>query len=300
VALRELIKPLQSGKFPSRGNGSRYIHWNARWHDWQRLTAKLGASLPFFTADDAWLEGCLPSAKLRNEHLLTSHWRMLLIANGGGGMFNHKDTLMTSSFQYQLMGRKKWHLCSPANDRMMEAAGGNNVEQNMFSPEYAANPALLQADCYVDTAVAGEVLFYPREYWHQTVNLDTRVVAITGTLVDANNYDTVALMMDKDCEKGGAINLINPSPELCRYYREHCFPWWRHAWGDTERMYAVAHDQASFDAAPTMVRPWSPTARGTSKASMLAGHVKGEFTCGKEPPFTAEEAAQVQSAEYYG
>ena len=38
-------------------------------------------------------------------------------------MFNHKDTLMTSSFQYQLVGRKKWHLCSPANDAVFEAKG---------------------------------------------------------------------------------------------------------------------------------------------------------------------------------
>jgi len=215
-------------------------------------------------------------------------------------MFNHKDTLMTSSFQYQLVGRKKWHLCSPANDAVMEANGPNKVEQNMFQPNYAANPSLLHADCYVDTADEGEALFYPREYWHQTINVDTRVVAITGTLVDANNYDTVALMMDKDCEKNGEINLINPSPELCSYYRSHCFPWWRHAWGDTERMYAVAHTRKAFDAAPTMVRPWSASARSASAVAMEPGFVGGEFTCGKQPPFTAEEMAATESTEYYG
>ena len=300
VALDELVKPLDSGRFPYRGNGSRYIHWNVRWHDWQRLIQKLGPSIPFFTTDDAWLEGCLPSAKLRNEHLLTSHWRMLLIANGGGGMFNHKDTLMTSSFQYQLVGRKKWHLCSPANDAVFEAKGGDRVEENMFKPDYAANPALLDADCYVDTAEAGEVLYYPRGYWHQTINVDTRVVAITGTLVDANNYDTVALMLDKDCEKNGKINLINPSPELCSYYRSHCFPWWRHAWGDTERMYAVAQDKKHFDTAPTMVRPWSPTPRTTSESPMEPSFVPGEFTCGSELPFSLSEMAAPESTEYYG
>ena len=299
TALGELTSP--TGAYPTSKNESMYVHWNVRWGDWQHLAAKLGPSLPFFTSDEAWLEGCLPSPKLRNEHLISSHWRMLLIANNGGGMFNHKDTLQTSSFQYQLIGRKKWHLCSPANDALLNATKPNgDPEHNMFAPDYDALPGLLGAECYVDTAAEGEALFYPREYWHQTVNLDDRVVAITGTLVDKNNYDTVALMLDVDCEKEPKVPHITPSAELCRYYRTHCFPWWRHAFGDVETMYASALTKEAFDGAPTMVRPALPRQRDLSSVPMLPTAVPGEFACGREPPFTAAETSAPEETEFYG
>lgn len=298
-ALQELQRP--SGNFPLATNSSMYVHWNVRWGDWRRLAAKLGQTLPFFTSDEAWLEGCLASPRLRNEHLISTHWRMLLIANQGGGMFNHKDTLMTSSFQYQLRGRKKWHLCSPANDAVLEQTKPDGkTEEDMFHPDYHALPDLLQAECYVDTAHPGEALFYPREYWHQTVNLDDPVVAITGTLVDANNYDTVALMLDKDCEKEEKIPFITPSAPLCQAYRTHCFPWWRHAFGDVETMYAAAPTKAAFDKAPTMVRPFLARRRDVSQVPMQPTDVTGEFACPRLPPFSPAEAAEPEQSGFYG
>ena len=38
---------------------------------------------------------------------------MLIMGGGqGAGMFLHADTLRTSSWQLQIRGRKKWHLCN--------------------------------------------------------------------------------------------------------------------------------------------------------------------------------------------
>ena len=55
------------------------------------------------------LSQCFRNADL---FMRSTHWRMLIIGSRDGGMFNHKDILRTSSFQVQLAGRKRWHLCS--------------------------------------------------------------------------------------------------------------------------------------------------------------------------------------------
>jgi hypothetical protein len=60
-----------------------------KWHDWQRIKEDLGELPFFFKSDEPWLNGCLPSDSLRNEFLLTTHWRMVLIGDRGAGMFNH-------------------------------------------------------------------------------------------------------------------------------------------------------------------------------------------------------------------
>jgi ribosomal protein L16 Arg81 hydroxylase len=47
-------------------------------------------------------------------------------------MFNHKDTLQSSSFQAQVKGRKRWHLCSNAESKNLYKAG----DVDTFSPNY--------------------------------------------------------------------------------------------------------------------------------------------------------------------
>ena len=48
------------------------------------------------------VETCLASDAERSAFFLAHHWRMLLVGNEGAGMFNHWDTLHTSSFQAQV------------------------------------------------------------------------------------------------------------------------------------------------------------------------------------------------------
>lgn len=58
------------------------------------------------------------------------------MGNRAAGMFNHKDTLQTSSWQLQIQGRKLWHLCPPSEDGKMYAAGAVNA----FAPDYDRYP----------------------------------------------------------------------------------------------------------------------------------------------------------------
>ena len=38
-------------------------------------------------------------------------------------MFNHKDYLQSSSFQFQLIGSKRWHVCPPSENSKLYSPG---------------------------------------------------------------------------------------------------------------------------------------------------------------------------------
>lgn len=150
-------------------------------------------------------------------------------------------------------------------------------------------------------AEEGEVLFYPRDYWHQTENLDNPTVAVTGTLVDQNNYDSVSQQLAVDCHKD-KIHLINPSAELCEYYYTQCFPWWKMAFGDAEAHFIHVNNA-------TVQRPRStfsivnrrdfPTA---TKSEAIGTEIPGEFSCSATGGFAEEERDEGQWNEddFYG
>jgi hypothetical protein len=82
-------------------------------------------------------------------------------------MFNHMDTLRTASFQIQLSGIKRWHICGPSeNHKMYEAS-----DVNAFAPDYDRYPLFLDADCYLD------------EVWHRRgACVQCGVPAVLGVL----------------------------------------------------------------------------------------------------------------------
>jgi len=126
---------------------------------------------------------------------LTTHWQMLLLAEAKAGMFLHKDTLRSASWQLQLVGRKMWHLCSDANTPYLYKAG----DVDMFSVDYDRYPLVLRAECYEVVLNEGEMLYYPSDFWHQTVNLDTPSIAISSTLVTPMNYMHVKHVLLEQC-----------------------------------------------------------------------------------------------------
>lgn len=75
------------------------------------------------------------------------------------------------------------------------------------------------------------MLFYPREYWHQTMNLETPSVSVTGTLVTPNDYKFVRQMLQRECDGKGRI--FNPDPRMCSQL-QHCFSLWDEAFARDE------------------------------------------------------------------
>ena len=65
-----------------------------------------------------------------------------------GFVHNCSDTLRTSSFQFQLRGRKLWHICGPDQDDNIRRF--DDMEQNMFAPDYEKRPWVRNASCFFD------------------------------------------------------------------------------------------------------------------------------------------------------
>ena len=118
-------------------------------------------------SDDEWLEACLASDADRDRFALGTHWRMLLVGEPGAGMFNHQDTLRTASWQAQLRGTKRWHLC--AADQAPHLYGAGRVDTlDPHGVDYDGAPAFRNASCLRADVRAGELLYYPHDWWHQT------------------------------------------------------------------------------------------------------------------------------------
>mmetsp|Transcript_61436 Transcript_61436/g.168711 ORF Transcript_61436/g.168711 Transcript_61436/m.168711 type:complete len:343 (+) Transcript_61436:433-1461(+) len=120
-----------SANFPS------YIQLNLDPPTWAALVKPLG-ELPAFIrdGDDSWMAECLHDPAVRSRFLKGTHWHMLLIGEEGSGMFSHKDTLKTASWQLQIIGQKRWHLCSPTQDPFLYHAG----DVDMLAPDYESFP----------------------------------------------------------------------------------------------------------------------------------------------------------------
>ena len=160
---------------------------------------------------------------LRDEYAKGTHWRMVLIGTEGAGMFNHKDTLRTSSFQAQVKGSKTWHICAPEQDRFMYGAGA----VDFFNPDYRRFPLARNATCYKYTLRAGEMMFYPRDWWHQTYNEEGENIAVSGTIADGNNFDSISEELSKDASRSVPI-ILSPSQQL-RDALPGCYQWLQQA-----------------------------------------------------------------------
>jgi ribosomal protein L16 Arg81 hydroxylase len=62
---------------------------------------------------------------------------MVLMGEAGAGMFNHVDTLQTASWQAQIEGRKRWHLCAPSQTPHLYEAG--DVDAFRCVPMFASD-----------------------------------------------------------------------------------------------------------------------------------------------------------------
>ena len=88
-------------------------------------------------------------------------------------MFNHSDSLRTSSWHGHVEGRKYWIVCSGKR---------------------SGNP-----ECFESILHAGEILYYGKDWFHTTQNIDTPTTTITGTVVLQNQFDAVGQMLYKEC-----------------------------------------------------------------------------------------------------
>ena len=56
----------------------------------------------WFKTDNWWMARCLKTDALKDEYHLKTHWRVMLFGSPGAGMFNHTDSLRSSSWHAHL------------------------------------------------------------------------------------------------------------------------------------------------------------------------------------------------------
>jgi hypothetical protein len=203
-----------------------YIQWNLSPAHWDRMKRHMGYMPDNFVGDQSWLElgKCFTDADTRGRFFKQSHWNMLLVGERGAGMFNHKDTLRIASYQVQLHGRKRWHLCrGSTEDRYMYKAG----DVNAFAPDYEKYPLFKQAQCLQAEVGPGEILFYGTDWWHQTQNLDTPTISLSGSVIDAYNWQIAREAFMTECH---TPRIMYPDEQVCAAL-ERCYGLWKRKFG---------------------------------------------------------------------
>jgi len=147
-------------------------------------------------------------------------WFIVYVGESGGGMFNHFDRHMTSAWQVQVRGQKRWHMCGPDQTPYMYGRAGVDV----FNPDYDHSPLFLDADCFDDVVSAGEMVFYPGGWWHATQTLSTPTVSISALSVDPRNRKDFGGAIHEECTPSPSRPRPNYSPRLCQPLLEICLP----------------------------------------------------------------------------
>jgi len=104
------------------------------------------------------------------------------------------------------------------------------------------------------TAKAGDVLFYPKNWWHQTLNLETPTIVVAGRLVDETNYPQVYVDLVEKCENRKDITKEYPgaappaTQELCQELPK-CLATWQRTFGEQRAPTEHGCSSAAIDAA---------------------------------------------------
>ena len=70
-------------------------------------------------------------------------------------------------------------------------------------PDYARTPLYAYAACGEVTLEPGEVLYYPAEWWHNTLSVDDLTVSVATRYVDTAHYESVWRDLQQKCAHPG-------------------------------------------------------------------------------------------------
>ena len=114
-AVQQLLNPQDYSKFnydPTAMEG-RYMHLQLTPPKWRELEAAgdIDTERHWHLKGDEWMDVCIPEPDLQSEYHLKTHWQIILAGSRGAGMFNHSDSLETSSWHATVLGTKWWYVC---------------------------------------------------------------------------------------------------------------------------------------------------------------------------------------------
>ena len=145
--------------------------------------------LPDFFRDD-WLR----------ETGLPLHLMWIFLGPADSGLFMHLDVGHTAAWNAQLTGSKLWKLWPPGQEHLLYEG-----KVDAFSPDLNRFPKFAEAESVDGIVNAGECIFVPSLWWHQTKNKDAGL-ALTANYVDETN-----------CE--ASLSYLKQMPEYEEIYR---------------------------------------------------------------------------------
>eukprot|EP00658_Telonema_sp_P-2_P029343 TRINITY_DN22334_c0_g1_i3.p1 TRINITY_DN22334_c0_g1~~TRINITY_DN22334_c0_g1_i3.p1 ORF type:complete len:354 (+),score=26.56 TRINITY_DN22334_c0_g1_i3:172-1233(+) len=112
AGLKQLTKDKTNFDGSGRGPQGRYLHLQLTPSMWGEVEeqGEVPQARHWQLHGDEWMNTCL-EPELQEEYHIKTHWKILIMGTRGAGMFNHTDSLRTSSWHGQLTGRKWWYLC---------------------------------------------------------------------------------------------------------------------------------------------------------------------------------------------
>ena len=186
-ALKELHLAPGEGRFGQKelketSTPGKYLHLQLAEDQWSRLRedGSMGDPIHKWMRTDGWMKKCIKKKSLRDEYHVKTHWKIILIGRPGAGMFNHSDSLLTSSWHAHVEGDagKWWYVC------------GKGLGEGPYEG---------QERCFEDLLKPGQILFYPKHYFHETQNLAMPTTTVTGTVVSSFNYRSIAHQLHREC-----------------------------------------------------------------------------------------------------
>jgi len=73
------------------------------------------------------------------------------------------------------------------------------------------------------------LVFYPRDYWHQTINLSDLTVSLSSSILHAHSYKEILAELTAACDRGKYG--WGFSKDLCSAIKDRCAPLWRELYG---------------------------------------------------------------------
>lgn len=169
-----------------------YVMWNMKFKERNFILKDLGLT-NFMNIDEYWLTDILSSDTLRNELLWKTHWYQFVIGSKDAGMFVHQDAFKNAAWHFHICGEKRWHIMSTENKKRLKLYTNDGAaEVNCFAPNYKSHPLFKDVtDAYMEGFTAGDAVYYPTNYYHQTHNVEDINMTFTFSTVDKHNYRDV-------------------------------------------------------------------------------------------------------------
>ncbi len=196
-----------------------YIMWNPLWSEWNLMKSHMTSLhtdprlIEFFFGDDEWIHAGLKDEHRRSEFIMSTAFKLNLVGGRNAGSQLHVDFLHAGVWQFMVTGSKSWFICDYQMPNVTDFLYHGYVDA--FNPNWVKFPRFTEAECYLDTVEAGELIYDPPSWWHTTRNHGHGLnIAFSGSTVTAYQHEYFTNQLNYQCESPGRGHW-EWSEELC-------------------------------------------------------------------------------------